>query len=62
MQIILDEIEKNKNFLFARTDYKKNRPQINVKIDKNKTSDLGISNLEIGRTLEILLAGRKVNT
>ena len=62
MQIVLDEVKKNENFLFARIDYKKNRPQIDIKIDKDKVSDLGISNLEIGRTLEVLLAGRKVNT
>ena len=62
MSIILEEVKKNENFLFPRIDYKKNRPQIDINIDKNKTSDLGISNLEIGRTLEILLAGRKVNT
>ncbi|MEE2695031.1 MAG: efflux RND transporter permease subunit [Pseudomonadota bacterium] len=62
MKIILEEIEKNNNFLFTRIDYKKNRPQLKVKIDKNKTSNLLISNFEIGRTLEILLAGRKINT
>tara|TARA_B100000287_G_scaffold430113_1_gene484740 strand:+ start:139 stop:2019 length:1881 start_codon:yes stop_codon:yes gene_type:complete len=62
MMTILEEVRKNENFLFSRIDYKKNRPQIDVKIDKDKASDLGISNLEIGRTLEILLAGRKVNT
>ncbi len=62
MQIVLNEIKKNDNFLFARIDYKKNRPQIKINIDKDKASDLQISNSEIGRTLEILLAGRKVNT
>ena len=62
MQIILREIETNKNFLFSRIDYKKNRPQFEIKINKNKASDLEISNYEIGRTLEILLAGRKINT
>ena len=62
MQIILKEIEGNKNFLFTRIDYKKNRPQLEVKINKDKSSDLEISNYEIGRTLEILLAGRKINT
>ncbi len=62
MQIVLDEIEKNENFLFSRIDYKRNRPQLKISIDKNKTSDLEISNAEIGRTLEILLAGRKINT
>ncbi len=62
MSIILDEIKKNNNFLFSRIDYKKNRPQLKVKIDRNKSSDLSVSNNDIGRTLEILLAGRKINT
>ena len=62
MEIILKEIEGNENFLFTRIDYKKNRPQLEVKINKDKSSDLEISNYEIGRTLEILLAGRKINT
>ncbi len=62
MQIVLEEIEKNENFLFSKIDYKRNRPQLKISIDKNKTSDLQISNAEIGRTLEILLAGRKINT
>ncbi len=62
MKIILDEIKQNKNFLFSRIDYKKNRPQIKIKINKNTASDLKVSNFQIGRTLEILLAGRKINT
>ncbi len=62
MQVILDKVKLNKNFVFTRIDYKKNRPQIKVAIDRNKASDLKVSNFEIGRTLEILLAGRKINT
>ena len=62
MNIILDEINNNSNFLFTRIDYKKNRPQIKIAIDRDKASDLRVSNKEIGRTLEILLAGRKINT
>ena len=62
MNIILDELKTNENFLFTRIDYKKNRPQLRVKIDRNKSSDLKVTNSEIGRTLEILLAGRKINT
>lgn len=62
MNIIIEEISKNKNFLFVRTDYKKSRPQLKILIDKKKADDLGVSNLEIGRTLEILLAGRKINS
>ena len=36
--------------------------KLEIQIDKEKSFDLGISNSEIGRTLEILLAGRKINT
>ena len=48
--------KKNENFLFTRVDYKKNRPQLKVKIDRNKSSDLKVTNSDIGRTLEILLS------
>ena len=62
MNLIIQEVSKNNNFVFSRTDFKKNRPQLEIEINKDKASDLGISNTEIGRTLEILLAGRKINT
>ena len=62
MNKVLEEINTNQNFLFTRIDYKKNRPQIKIRIDRDKASDLRVSNKEIGRTLEILLAGRKINT
>ena len=62
VNILMKEIETNDNFLFSRIDYKKNRPQIEIQINKEKAFDLGISNSEIGRTIEILLAGRKINT
>ena len=62
MNIILNEISKSDKFLFSRIDYKSNRPQVKVDINKYKASNLAISNSEIGRTLEILLAGRKINT
>ena len=62
MNIILEELNNNKNFLFVRTDYKKSRPQLKILIDKKRAYDLEVSNTEIGRTLEILLAGRKINS
>ncbi len=62
MKKILEEIKQNPNFTFYDIDYKKTRPQIKVFIDRNKTAELEISSNEIGRTLEILLAGRKINT
>ena len=62
MNLITNELSNNSKFLFTRTDYKKSRPQIKILIDKKRTYDLGVSNSEIGRTLEILLAGRKINS
>ena len=59
MNIILEELNDNKDFLFVRTDYKKSRPQLKILIDKKRAYDLELSNTEIGRTLEILLAGKK---
>ena len=62
MDIILEELKGNPKFIFLDTDYKKTRPQIKVTINREKTNELGISSEQIGRTLEIFLAGRKINT
>lgn len=62
ISIILKEIKKNKNFVFVDTDYKKTRPQVQLDINRKRSSELQVSSEEIGRTLEILLGGRKINT
>ena len=59
---ILLEVRNNENFLFVDIDYKKTRPQFKILIDRKKTAELEVSSSEIGRTLEILLGGRKINT
>ena len=62
MEGILNAVSKNPNFVFVDTDYKKNRPQLKIYIDRKKSSELEVSTKEIGRTLEVLLGGRKINT
>ncbi len=62
MNKILLEVKKNKNFLFVDTDYKKTRPQIKLFVDRKKSAELEVSSNKIGRTLEILLGGRKIST
>ena len=62
MNEILKEVKKNPNFIFVDTDYKKTRPQIKIFIDRKKSAELEVSTTEIGRTLEVLLGGRKINT
>ena len=43
-------------------DYKETKPQIGVRIDYNRAADLGVTIGEIGRTLETMLASRRVTT
>lgn len=53
-------ISENQNLLGIESDLKINTPQLQLKIDRTKLADLGISVLELGRTLETLLATRQV--
>ncbi|MBH43799.1 MAG: multidrug transporter AcrB [Rickettsiales bacterium] len=62
MSELVQKIKKNDSFVFVDTDYKKNRPQLKVFIDRKKSSELEVSTSQVGRTLEVLLGGRKVNT
>jgi multidrug efflux pump len=42
------------------SDLKLNKPQLTVKLDREKTSDVGVEVDTVGRTLETLLGGRQV--
>ena len=59
MNIILEELNEQQRFSFVRTDYK-NQDHNSKSIDKKRAYDLEVSNTEIGRTLEILLAEEKL--
>src|SRR5690606_30482615 len=60
--IILDKIQENKKLVGVDYDYKETKPQIAIAIDKNRAGDLGVSLLDINRTLESLLGSRRVTT
>jgi multidrug efflux pump len=60
--ILLEKAKENPNLLGLDHDYKETKPQIGVKIDKNRAGDLGVSLIEINRTLESLLGSRRVTT
>ncbi len=62
LERVINKLKTNKNFVFFDTDYKKTRPNLKIDINRDKTSELLVSTFDIGRTLEILLAGRKINT
>ncbi len=61
--LLMEEIRKeNPGFQNLDSDYKETSPQILVNIDYEKAADLGVTVQHIGRTLETMLASRKVTT
>jgi multidrug efflux pump len=44
------------------SDYKETRPQLRVQIDYDRAADLGVSNSDIGTTLETMMGSRRVTT
>ena len=57
---ILAEVAKNPGFANVDTDLKLNKPELSVRVDRDKASDTGVQIEAIGRTLETLLGGRQV--
>lgn len=60
--ILLDEASKNPNLLELDSDYKETLPQLLIRIDQERASDLGVSVGDIGRTLETMLGQRRATT
>ncbi len=56
-----DEIERRARelpgFLNVRTDLILNKPELQVHVDRNRASDLGVSVREVATTLQVLLGG-----
>ncbi|WP_119393102.1 efflux RND transporter permease subunit [Taklimakanibacter lacteus] len=66
-----DDLEKYRDAMFERlkqepaladldSDLELNKPQLEVKIDRDRVADLGLDVSVIGRTLETMLGGRQV--
>ncbi|WP_142850000.1 efflux RND transporter permease subunit [Telmatospirillum sp. J64-1] len=64
LQKVIDEltaeIARNPGLVNVDTDLKLNKPQIRVRMDREKVADIGSSVEMVGRTLETMLGGRKV--
>lgn len=61
--IMLDKLqEDNPGLEGIDSDYKETKPQLRVQIDYDRAADLGVTTLDIGRTLQTLLGSRKVTT
>ncbi len=62
-EIILAAIEEdNPGLSDIDWDYRETRPQIRVRVDYDAAAELGVSVSAIGRTLETMLASRRVTT
>ncbi|HEU4551603.1 MAG TPA: efflux RND transporter permease subunit [Chitinophaga sp.] len=59
MPALMGEVYKSKKLSFQDPDFKVNRPEISISIDRQRAAQLGISTQEIGRTLQLALSGRR---
>jgi multidrug efflux pump len=53
---------ENPRLLNLESDYQERKPQLQVRIDRNKAADLGVSLQTVGRTLETMLGSRIITT
>ena len=43
-----------------QSNYEENKPQLRVRVDRERAADLGVNAADIGRTLETMMGGRQV--
>jgi len=56
---LMAQVYQSKKLSFQDPDFKINRPEIGITIDRQRAAQLGISTQEIGRTLQLALSGRR---
>ncbi|PLX79747.1 MAG: multidrug transporter AcrB [Desulfuromonas sp.] len=57
---VMDEARQWPGFINLDSDLKLNKPQLSVRVDREKTVDVGVNVERVGRTLETMLGGRQV--
>ncbi len=53
---------ENPGIVALESDYQERKPQVAVRVDRNRAADLGVSLQNVGRTLETMLGSRIVTT
>lgn len=56
---IMDEVSKSPVFVGADVNLKLNKPEVDVRIDKDKANTLGVSVQDVAQTLQFALSGRR---
>ncbi|MGC3946043.1 MAG: efflux RND transporter permease subunit [Chryseolinea sp.] len=59
MPKLMGGVYQSSKLSFQDPDFKINRPEIGITIDRQKAAQAGISTQEIGRTLQLALSGRR---
>ena len=59
---LLAHAEANENLINPQMDYEENQPQIDLKLDRRRADDLGVSVEEIAFTLQSMFASKQVST
>lgn len=60
---VMSRIQReNPRILALESDYQERKPQLQIRIDRNRAADLGVSLDTVGRTLETMLGSRIVTT
>ncbi len=59
---IMARATQDSRFVGLDSNYRENKPELRVQIDRARAADLGISIETIGRTLEVMFGSREVNT
>jgi len=59
MPKLMGEVFQSKKLVFQNPDFKIDRPEIGITIDRQRAAQSGISTQEIGRTLQLALSGRR---
>ena len=60
--IILERAAENSLLSRVQADYKETKPQLLVEVDKMRAADVGVSVLDIGRTLQTMMSERRITT
>ncbi len=61
-QVVARIQRENPRIIGLDSDYQERKPQLQVRIDRNRAADLGVSLQDVGRTLETMLGSRVVTT
>ncbi len=56
----LEEANKNPKLQFVDADLKVNKPELNLTINREKASELGVSISDVARTLQLALSGQRM--